>query len=78
MQTIDAAKFSECCLELLDSLDHGGLVITRDGKPIAHLFPYEWTDADLIGSLQHKIKVTGDIICTGTGWNAGSSRMPEL
>ena len=72
MQTIDATKFSECCLKLLDSLDHDGLVITKDGKPIAHLFPYERTDAELIVSLRHKIEVTGDIICTGADWNAGA------
>ena len=53
IQTIDAAEFSECCLELLDGLDPGGLLITKDGKPIAKLVPYGRMDAELIGSLAH-------------------------
>ena len=70
MKTIGASKFKESCLSLLDRLDHDGLVITKHGKPIARLIPYGRKDAELIGSLRHKIEVTGDILSTGADWDA--------
>ena len=70
MKTIGAAKFKEQCLGLLDQLDAEGLVVTKRGKPIARVIPYETRDADLIGSLRHKVTVTGDIFGTGLRWDA--------
>ncbi len=70
MQTIGAAKFKEQCLALLDRLDTDGLVITKHGKPVARVVPYDRRDADLIGSLRHKIEVKGDIFTTGVRWDA--------
>ena len=66
MKTIGAAKFKEQCLALLDHLDAEGLVITKHGKPVARVIPFEKQEADLIGSLRHKIKVTGDIYSTAS------------
>ncbi len=40
MTTIDAAKFKEQCLALLDDLGEDGLVITKRGRPVARLLPY--------------------------------------
>ena len=51
MKTIGAAKFKEQCLALLDDLGGDGLVITKHGKPVARLLPYERRHAELIGSL---------------------------
>ena len=70
MKTIGAAKFKEQCLALLDQLDADGLIVTKHGKPVARVVPYEQQCADLIGSLQHKIKIQGDILTTGVRWNA--------
>ena len=70
MKTIGAAKFKEQCLALLDQLDAEGLIVTKHGKPVARIVPYEQQCADLIGSLQHKIKIQGDILTTGVRWNA--------
>lgn len=70
MKTIGAAKFKEQCLALLDQLDAEGLIVTKHGKPVARVVPYEQQCADLIGSLQHKIKIQGDILTTGVRWNA--------
>jgi len=70
MKTIGAAKFRKHCLALLDRLDHDGLVITKRGKPVACLIPFEQHHADLIGSLNHKIEVRGDILSTGAEWDA--------
>ena len=70
MKTIGAAKFKEQCLALLDRLDAEGLIVTKHGKPVARVVPYDQQCADLIGSLQHKIKIQGGIFTTGVHWNA--------
>ena len=70
MKTIGAAKFKEQCLALLDQLDAEGLIVTKHGKPVARVVPYDRQCADLIGSLQHKIEIRGDIFTTGLRWDA--------
>lgn len=70
MKTIGAAKFKEQCLALLDSLDTDGLIVTKHGKPVARVVPYDQQWADLIGSLRHKIEIKGDIFTTGVRWDA--------
>ena len=70
MRTIGAAKFKEQCLALLDQLDADGLVVTKHGKPVARVIPYESGDADLIGTLRHKISITGDVFTSGLRWDA--------
>ena len=70
MKTIGAAKFKEQCLALLDSLDAEGLIVTKHGKPVARVVPYDQQCADLIGSLRQKIEVRGDIFGTGVRWDA--------
>ena len=35
MKEIDAARFNEQCLALLDQLGDEGLIVTKHGKPIA-------------------------------------------
>ncbi len=72
MKTIDAAEFKEQCLALLDNLDQEGLVVTRRGKPVARLIPFEHRHAELIGSLRHKVIIRGDILSTGIDWDAGT------
>ena len=70
MKTVGAAKFKERCLALLDNLDAEGLVITKHGKPVARVIPYERQSASLIGSLEGKIEVLGDVFSTGVAWDA--------
>ena len=70
MKTMGAAKFKEQCLALLDRLDAEGLVITKHGKPVARVLPYEREFDEVIGSLRGKIEVRGDIVSTGVRWNA--------
>ncbi|MCY4486505.1 MAG: type II toxin-antitoxin system prevent-host-death family antitoxin [Deltaproteobacteria bacterium] len=70
MKTIGAAKFKEQCLALLDNLDAEGLIVTKHGKPVARIVPYDRQCADLIGSLRHKIAIRGDIFSTGVRWDA--------
>ncbi len=70
MKSIGAAKFKEQCLALLDQLDAEGLIVTKHGKPVARVVPYDQNCADLIGSLRSKIEVRGDILSTGLRWDA--------
>ncbi len=70
MKTIGAAKFKEQCLALLDRLDAEGLIVTKHGKPVARVLPYEQDCANLIGSLEHKIEIRGDLLTTGVRWKA--------
>jgi prevent-host-death family protein len=67
---IGAAQFKEQCLQLLDELSQEGLVITKRGKPVARLLPFERSGAPLIGALKGKIRVKGDITSTDVSWDA--------
>ena len=70
MKTIGAAKFKENCLALLDQLDTDGLIVTKRGRPVARVVPYDRQWSDLIGSLRHKIRIRGDLFGTGVRWDA--------
>jgi prevent-host-death family protein len=67
-----AAQFKEKCLQVLDELSSDGLIITKRGKPVARLVPFERSGANLIGALKGKIRVLGDITGTGVTWDAGA------
>ena len=70
MKQIAAAKFKEQCLALLDRVGVEGIVITKRGKPVAKLIPIRTESADLIGALEGKLKIKGDILSTGLRWDA--------
>ena len=70
MKTIGAAKFKERCLGLLDKLSPEGIIITKHGKPVARVLPYPQPPEAMIGALRDKITVRGDILSTGTSWDA--------
>lgn len=72
MKEIAAAKFKEQCLALLDRVDPEGLVITKRGRPVAKLLPIEGNSAALIGALQGRVVIHGDILSTGVKWDAES------
>ncbi len=68
-KTIGATRFKERCLALLDRLSPEGLVITKHGRPVARVLPYQQGYARLIGSLRDRITVRGDIVTTGVRWD---------
>lgn len=72
MKAIGAAKFREQCPALLDRLDADGLIVTKYGKPVARVIPFETGGAGLIGSLRHKVKIKGDLLTTGQRWDLGA------
>jgi hypothetical protein len=64
VEQLDASKFKEQCLSLLDHLDPDGLVIRKFGKPVARLIPIEFGCAELIGGMEGKVQLQGDIFST--------------
>lgn len=72
MKKINASKFKEQSLSILDNLDAEGIIITKHGKPVAKLLPIREQSSNLIGALKGKIKVKGDIMSTGIKWDAES------
>jgi prevent-host-death family protein len=69
---ISASKFKEQCLSLLDQVDEEGIIITKHRRPVAKLIPYKEKPAKLIGRLEGKIQIKGDIFSTGIRWDAES------
>jgi len=72
MKQIAAAKFKEQCLSILDEVDDEGIVITKRGRPVAKLIPIRAESAALIGSLKGRLKIKGNVLSTGTKWDAQS------
>ena len=70
MGQMGAAKFKEQCLALLDTVSGDGIVITKHGKPVAKLVPFHSDSKNLIGSLAGKVRIKGNILSTGTKWDA--------
>ena len=72
MKKINASKFKEQSLAILDNLESEGIIITKHGKPVAKLIPIQEQSASLIGALKGKLVITGDIMSTGEKWRAES------
>jgi prevent-host-death family protein len=69
---IGAAKFKAGCLKILDELGPEGVVITKNGKPVARLTPIKGKQSKWIGALKDKLVIKGDIFSTGLKWDAES------
>jgi prevent-host-death family protein len=72
MKQISAALFKERCLALLDEVDVEGIVITKRGKPVARLIPFDAGSSSLIGALKGKVTLKGRLMSTGAKWDAQS------
>ena len=72
MQQMNASKFKEQCLSVLDHLDPEGLIITKHGKPVARLIPADSACRELIGIMKDNIRIHGGILTTGIEWDAQS------
>jgi len=72
---IQASKFKERCLAILDNLGPEGVVITKRGRAVAKLAPIQGSCAHLLGSMADEIKVLDpedELLSTGVEWNAQS------
>jgi prevent-host-death family protein len=72
MKEITATRFKARCLAIMDRLSPEGVLITKRGRPVARLIPFESDCASLIGSMKGKLKVRGNIYSTGVDWDAES------
>ena len=72
LKTIPATRFKEQCLALLDGVGPEDIVITKYGRPVAKLIPFDGDSASLIGSLKGKLTIKGDTRSTGIRWDAES------
>ncbi len=71
--TIDMTEFKARCLEILDQLVAPGIVVTKEGRPVARITPVVAVNNEpLIGSMKGQIIINGDIFSTGLEWNAQS------
>ena len=78
MKSIAAAEFKEQCLEILAQLDAEGIIITKNGQPVARLTPIERASADLVGSLRGRIRIKGDIKSAGVTWDSQAAEEEML
>ncbi|MFM1887369.1 MAG: hypothetical protein RL026_2526 [Pseudomonadota bacterium] len=64
MNVIKASEFKAKCLGIMDTVAETGrpVVITKNGKPVAELRPYQPAGSSLLGVLKGKVEITGDII----------------
>ena len=70
MKRIPTEEAKEQLIELIEHLDDAGVVITKQGKPVARIIRYKSKCADLIGSIKDEIEIYGDIFSTGRRWEA--------
>ena len=70
---IKASEFKAKCLSLMDegARSGSGVVITKNGKPVAELVPHRPTKRNVRGILKNELFITGDIISPiDTAWDA--------
>lgn len=64
--TIDLKEFSAHCQEILEHLATPGVILTKEGHPIAQITPLPaFNNEALIGSMKNEITINGDIFSTG-------------
>ncbi len=64
VRTMTASEFKAKCLALMDEIAESGeeIIITKRGKPVAKLAPYEDKPASWFGRDRDGIVIRGDII----------------
>lgn len=71
---VSAAEFKTHCLQLMDRVqqERTEVVVTRYGRPVARLVPYEAEEAvSPFGVLRGTVTFHGDIVApTGEAWEA--------
>lgn len=63
-RTMKASEFKARCLKLMDEVEESGeeIVITKHGRPVSKLIPYERKPKTLFGAGRGRMKIIGDII----------------
>jgi len=71
--SVPAGRFKAQCLKLMDEVrdHHREIVITKRGKPVAKLVPFEDKRPDIFGYMKGTVTILGDIVGpTGEIWDA--------
>ena len=71
--SVPAGRFKAQCLKLMDEVrdHHREIVITKRGKPVAKLVPFEDKRPDIFGYAKGSLVILGDIVGpTGDIWDA--------
>ena len=72
-QTIDLNEFKTRVLEILEHLATSGVILTKEGRPIAKITPLPAVNNEaMIGSMEDEITIHGDLFSTGIQWDAQS------
>ena len=70
---VPATEFKAKCLAMMEAVRAGKaaeIVITKHGKPVAKLVPFEAAGGTLVGFAKGKIALRGDVFRTGELWEA--------
>jgi prevent-host-death family protein len=61
---VSAGEFKTHCLRLIEQVERerGEVVVTRYGRPVARLVPYEAAPAPLLGHMAGSVSRYGDIV----------------
>jgi len=62
--TVPASEFKARCLRLLEEVAAGDktLVITKRGRPVARVLPFQPSPRPLRGSWKNSVRIRGDIV----------------
>ena len=70
---VNVSEFRRICLRVLDKLPPGGLIITRNGRPVAKVTPLPADPRALIGTVPDlRVRPDDDLLSTGLHWDAES------
>jgi prevent-host-death family protein len=73
VKSMPAGAFKARCLKLMDEVrvTHCEIIITKRGKPVARLVPFEEKRPDIFGYMKGTVTILGDIVGpTGEIWDA--------
>lgn len=71
--TVELNEFNAHTLEILEHLTIPGVILTKEGRPIAKITPLPAINNEpLIGSMKDEITIHGDLFSTGIHWDAQS------
>jgi len=73
---VPATEFKAKCLAMMQAVHDGRaaeIVVTKHGKPLAKIVPYEVTRPTMFGFAKGKIAFAGDVFQTGERWDAEGS-----
>lgn len=71
-ELISTTEFKAKCLKVLGEIEPQGIVITKSDQPITKLVPLRMMEnSKLIGSMEGKVFVKGNIFTTARKWRWG-------